>query len=91
MISEGGFPSWESPLVYTLGAHPAALATIDLFTTAPRLTTFKITGHLLGVISHPPLDQLRTFNMPEFCTDGLRQLFVPHVALPPDHRFLPVH
>ncbi|KAJ7792844.1 hypothetical protein B0H14DRAFT_3561997, partial [Mycena olivaceomarginata] len=68
MISaiKGGFPSLESLSVNTWGARPTALATIDLFTTAPRLRNFEIAGNLLGVISHPPLDQLRAFKCQDF-------------------------
>ncbi|KAJ7827340.1 hypothetical protein B0H14DRAFT_2595340 [Mycena olivaceomarginata] len=68
MISaiKGGFPSLESLSVNTWGARPTALATIDLFTTAPRLRNFEIAGNLLGVVSHPPLDQLRAFKCQDF-------------------------
>ncbi|KAJ7777727.1 hypothetical protein B0H14DRAFT_3508060 [Mycena olivaceomarginata] len=68
MISaiKGGFPSLESLSVNTWGARPTALATIDLFTTAPRLRTFEIAGNLFGIISHPPHDQLRTFKCQDF-------------------------
>ncbi|KAJ7729487.1 hypothetical protein B0H14DRAFT_529495 [Mycena olivaceomarginata] len=36
------------------------------FTTAPRLRTFEIAGNLLGIISHPPLDQLCAFKCQDF-------------------------